>query len=51
LGDGIGVNFASTLFESSLAFLEVGPVVFWTDNGDDDDEGGYGTDEDTLDLK
>ena len=47
---GFGVNFTSTLFESSLALLKVGCVVLRSDDGDEDDEGGYDTNEDTLDL-
>jgi len=50
LNKGIGVDFASTLFESSLTFLEVGSVVLRTKDGDYDDECGYSADEDTLDL-
>ena len=45
------IDFTSTFFESSFALLEVGCVVFGSDYGDEDDEGGYDTDEDTLDLK
>ena len=34
--EGIVLNFASPLFESSLAFLEVGAEVLGTDDGDED---------------
>ena len=39
---GFGVNFTSTLFKSSLAQSGM--------RGDEDDEGGYDINEDTLDL-
>jgi hypothetical protein len=51
LNEGIGVDFASTLFKSSLALFEVGSVVLGTNDGDNDHESGHGADEDTLDLK
>lgn len=47
---GVRVDFSPTLFESSLALLEVGSVMFGTNDGDEDDEGSYDTDEDPLDL-
>lgn len=47
---GIGVDFASTFLECSLALLEVGCVVFGANDGDEDNEGGYDTNEDTFDL-
>ena len=49
--EGIGVDFASTFFESGLALLKVGCVMFGANDGDEDDESGYDTDEDTLDLR
>jgi hypothetical protein len=48
--EGFGVGFASTLFESSFALLKAGCVVLGSNDGDEDDEGGYDTNEDTLDL-
>ena len=40
---GFRVNFTSSLFERSLALLKVGCVVLRSDDGDEDDEGGYDT--------
>ena len=51
VGEGIEVDFASTFFESSLALLKVGCMVFGANDGDDDDESGYDTNENTLDLR
>ena len=50
MGEGLEVDFASTFFESSLALLEVGCVMFGANDCDEDDEGGYDTNENTLDL-
>ena len=50
LNEAFGVDFASTSFESSLALLKVGSVVLGANDGDEDDEGGYDTNEDTLNL-
>lgn len=50
LDKGFGIDFTPTLFESSFALLEVRSVVLGTNDGDEDDEGSYDTDEDTLDL-
>jgi hypothetical protein len=50
LNEGFGVDLTSTLFESSLALLKVGCVVLGSDDGDEDDEGRYDTNEDNLDL-
>ena len=50
MGEGFEVDFASTFFESSLALLKVGCVMFGANDGDEDDEGGYDTNENTLDL-
>lgn len=49
--EAFGVDFASTSFESSLALLKAGSVVLGANDGDEDDKGGYDTDEDTLDLR
>ena len=51
LNEGFGDDFASTFFESGLALLKVGCVVFGSDDGDEDDEGCYDTNENALDLK
>ena len=51
LNESFGVDFSSTFFESGLALLKVGCVVFGSDDGDEDDEGGYDTNENALDLK
>ena len=48
--EGIGIDFVSSLFEGSLAFLEVGSEVLGTNDSDKDDIGGYGTNKDALDL-
>ena len=48
--EGFGVNFAPTLFKSSFAFLEVRSVVLRTNDGDEDDKGGYDTNKDTFNL-
>ena len=50
INEGVGINFASSLFESSLAFLEVRSEVLGTNNGDENDKGSYDTNKDTLDL-
>jgi hypothetical protein len=52
LNEGFGVDFTSTLFESSLSLLKVkvGCVMLGSNDGYEDDEGGYDTNEDTLDL-
>jgi len=50
LSEGFGVGFTSTFFKSSLALLKVGCVVLGSNNGNNDDESGYDTNEDTLDL-
>ena len=50
-GDGFEVDFASTFFKSSPALLKVGCVMFGANDGDDDDESGYDTNENTLDLR
>jgi hypothetical protein len=50
--EGFGVDLTSTLpvFESSLALLKVKCVMLGSNDGDEDDEGRYDTNEDTLDL-
>jgi hypothetical protein len=50
LNEGFGVNLTSILFESSLALLKAGCVVLGSNDGDEDDEGHYDTNEDNLDL-
>jgi hypothetical protein len=50
LNEGIGIDFTSTFFKSSLALLKVGCVVLRSNDGDENDKGGYDTNKDTLDL-
>jgi hypothetical protein len=51
LSECFGIYFSSTFFESSFGFFKVGCMVFRSDDGDENDEGCYDTNEDTLDLR
>ena len=50
LNESFRVSLAPTLFKSSFAFLKVRSVVLRTNDGDEDDKGGYDTNKDTLNL-
>lgn len=50
LSESVEVDFTPTLFESSLAVLKVGSVVLGANDSNEDDKGGYDTNEDPLDL-